>query len=425
MADILVLGATGYSGRLVTQYLLEHPQSTKFTFAIGVRSRQKLLSFFPDLPASVPVYELDVTDEAEVDAAVRKVKVVVSTVGPYWRYGTPVVKACAEHGVHYVDITGETAWIYEIIRTYDYLASKTHAIIVPSCGFDSIPSDIAVHLSNKTLKALAPSSSSDIGSSTTAVYFKGGIGAGSFQTAITFIEDVPESKKAFISRDWCLSPVTGVVSPPNRLVWTLPHSTPSISGGFFIMRDANRAIVQRTAGLLEYQAQSSSFDRKELQPYGTRFTYDEFLVQSNLISSVVLTLGFALSGFCLAFFAPARWLFKRLIPSTGTGPSPDTLKNGFMKYINITSSTSTPGTPPTLVRTVIKGDGDPGLTLTAIMLVESALCLLTTPVAELPPLARKGGILTPMTAMGDALVERLKETGKFAFESEVLVGSQS
>jgi len=118
--DLLILGATGYTGRLITRYLSEHPQRSGFTFAVGARSRAKLTSLLENLGLlnddTIGLVHVDVTRPAEVEEAVKSTRVVINTVGPYWYWGTPVVAACAKYGVHYVDITGETWWIRKIIR---------------------------------------------------------------------------------------------------------------------------------------------------------------------------------------------------------------------------------------------------------------------------------------------------------------------
>lgn len=117
--DVLVLGATGFTGRLITRYLSVHPQRNAFTFAVGARSPAKLQTLLEDLnlhkDSRISTVQVDVTSQPDVERAVKTTRVVINTVGPYWRWGTPVVEACAKHGVHYVDLTGETVWMKHII----------------------------------------------------------------------------------------------------------------------------------------------------------------------------------------------------------------------------------------------------------------------------------------------------------------------
>lgn len=192
-ADIIVLGATGCTGRLITRYLAAHPQFTQglFSFSVAARSQSKLHTLVQQLslPPTINVVQVDITDDTDLEKAVRSAKVVINAVGPYWPSGLPVVRcvaeispnllfffttvlrACAINGIHYLDLTGETHWIKEIIDRcvsrcsillsityascfrYDYIATKTGAIIVPSCGLESIPSDLSAFLGNKTLKS--------------------------------------------------------------------------------------------------------------------------------------------------------------------------------------------------------------------------------------------------------------------------------
>jgi short subunit dehydrogenase-like uncharacterized protein len=117
--DLLVLGATGFTGRLIIRYLSQHPLRGAFTFAIGARSPTKVKALLQDLglvhDSSIPIVQVDVTNKAEVENAVKNTRVVINTVGPYWRWGTPVVAACAKAGVHYVDLTGEVPFLRRII----------------------------------------------------------------------------------------------------------------------------------------------------------------------------------------------------------------------------------------------------------------------------------------------------------------------
>ncbi|KAG5644513.1 hypothetical protein DXG03_008255 [Asterophora parasitica] len=435
--DVVVFGATGFTGRLTTRYLSKHPQFQKglFSIAIAARSQSKLHSLIQELelPPSIGTLQLDVTDYQSVEAAVKSARVVINTVGPYWTWGTPVVKACATHGVHYVDLTGEGVWIRDIINKFDYLATKTGAVIVNSCGYDSVPSDASAFLSNKTLKAHG---AYDVGSSVTAHRVRGGFSGGTVSTMITSLENVP-SEKLRETIDYSLSPVKGPALP--RFQFSYTQSIPgerSVFGGFFFMQPTNRKLVQRTFGLLELQAQnaetpgsSANVQTARRERYGPAFAYDEFLVMPSRLSSIIFSTTFAIGIGLLALVAPIRWLFKKFAPKPGTGPTDEAMNKGFFVATNHTISTST---PPVHVKSVIKGDRDPGYALTAIMIAESALSLVLPPVSAnptaksaslpegLPALARKGGVLTPMSALGDVLLTRLVDTGHFSIESYVV-----
>ncbi|KAG6899461.1 hypothetical protein C0993_010140 [Termitomyces sp. T159_Od127] len=375
--DIVVFGATGFTGRLITRYLASHPQFNQglFSFAIAARSQSKLHALVQEfkIPSSIDTIQVDVTDYRSVEVAVRSARVVINTVGPYWRWGTPVVKACANNGVHYVDLTGESVWIKDIINQFDYLATKTGAIIVPSCGYDSVPSDISAYLSNKTLKAYGDY---DVATSVSGQKVQGGVSGGTLNTIFTILGDIPRDKLRESAKDYSLSPVMGGVSPMFKFLYKqlIPGDTP-VFGSFFLMAPGNKKLVQRTFGLLEL----------------------------------------------------------RTIMATQSGSSTEAAQLAKRERYG-PSSTST---PPVHVKTVFKGDRDPGYALTAIMIAESALSLLLPPISKpappskasslpegLPDLAKKGGILTPMTAFGDVLITRLVDTGRFAYETRV-VGQES
>jgi len=136
MPDIILLGATGFTGRLIARYLVTHPQRGRFTWAIAARSRSKLKALDEELALSpdVELVELDVTNETDVERVVKTARVVINTVGPFHRYGTPVIRACVRNAVHYVDITGETPWIRDIIFAYVDHVYKSHSRLTTWTG---------------------------------------------------------------------------------------------------------------------------------------------------------------------------------------------------------------------------------------------------------------------------------------------------
>ncbi|KXN89437.1 hypothetical protein AN958_05599 [Leucoagaricus sp. SymC.cos] len=424
--DLLVLGATGFTGRLITRYLSVHPQRNGFTFAVGARSSAKLQTLLEDLnledDASIGKVQVDVTKPEDVEKAVKSTRVIINTVGPYWRWGTPVVAACARHGVHYVDLCGETVWIKHIIKHCDFVASKSGAIIVPSCGYDSIPSDVSAYLSNKTLKSL--SIPLDVGASTTTHKLKGGNRSQGIKARLTpaLLAFPPLSTYHKVS-------VAGHRPPSPQLYYKLPvPGARPLIGAYFFMESANKALVQRTFGLLELDARTSNSKEAQLGRYGPDFVYEEFMVLPNVFTAVLYTLVFMAGFLILAFVRPVRWLATKLLPQSGEGPSDESMRRGYMVATNISQSTSE---PPVYVRSVMKGNGDPGYLLTAIMISESALsCIISQDSRKsapeearqgLPLLARRGGgIFTPMTAFGDVLIKRLEVTGRFEFSSAIV-----
>ncbi|KAH9174477.1 NAD-P-binding protein [Lactarius sanguifluus] len=407
MVDILVIGATGFCGRHAARYVLEHPERSKYTVGLAARSRSKIAFVGLPMDDSVQIFELDILDKQAVEAVVKQAKVVLNCIGPFWHYGTPIVHACARNGVHYVDITGETPWIFDIINKFDYLATQTRAIIIPSCAVDSIPADAGVYLASQTL-AHAP-----LGASTTASRMGGGAPGGTIASFIATAEDVPRPLLSRAARDWALSPVPGADSPPLRLVYSLG----SRRGAVAPFGAINRALVQRTAGLLELARLERKRATEEPQPgYGPAFTYTEFMQTGGAVSAFLVSVTIAAVFVGVTFITPFRWLFKRFTTQPGSGPADHTLERGGLTFVNITASDEP---SPRYAKSVIKGHGDPGTLLTAAMVGESAIALLLD---ELPPLAKGGGVLTPMTALGDNIIRRMKACDRFEITSGIVDG---
>src|SRR5438270_7260481 len=139
--DIVVFGATGFTGKLTAEYLANNAPDTT-TWALAGRNMQKLEQVRTDLNKDLPLLKADVTDQGSLNAVAERAKVVITTVGPYINYGEPLVRACADHGTDYVDLTGEPEFVDLMWLRYHEKAQQTGARIVHSCGFDSIPYDL-------------------------------------------------------------------------------------------------------------------------------------------------------------------------------------------------------------------------------------------------------------------------------------------
>ncbi|TEB38155.1 hypothetical protein FA13DRAFT_1657074 [Coprinellus micaceus] len=450
--DVLVLGATGFTGRLIAQYLATHSQKQLFVLGLGARSEEKLKQVADELGIANKVDEfvnVDVKDKASVERAVKRTRVVINVVGPYWHYGTPVVDACVRNQVHYVDLCGESTWMRQIILQYDFAASRNRTIIVPACGYDSVPSDIVAWLANKTLKSYASLKRPGeqfigIRSSISAQRPKGGFSGGTAASGMAMLEDTPKEVRRAALVPYSLSPVEGGKQQRPKLVYELSvPSLDTIVGAFWFMRTANVWVVQRTFGLIEalgkevHGSAISTSERKaqvDQMRYGPNFMYDEFMEQPSkltaMFTSTFLFLGIAM----VSLFSPVRWLVKKMLPQSGEGPSEEERKKGSFTITNVTTSDST---PPINVTTIMTGQGDPGYASTCIMISECALSLLLsphaykgTPTSELTDVfrptefARQGGVLTPMTAFGEDLITRLCETAKFTFASYVTEGKE-
>lgn len=440
--DILILGATGFTGRLISKYLATHAQKRLFVLGLGARSEGKLKQLVDELGISDKVDDLvnvNVQDKESIEQAVKRTRVVLNVVGPYWLYGTPVVDACVRNGVHYVDLCGETTWMQKIILEYDFAASRNGAIIVPACGYDSIPSDITAWLSNKTLKsytALKRPGEQFIGilRSISAQNPKGGFSGGTAASMMSMLESTPKEVVRAALIPYSLSPVEGAEQPGPKFVYELMvPGVRHIVGCFWFMRSTNVWVVQRTFGLLEMLTKSRipTPERQaevDKMRYGPNFMYDEFMEQESKLTALVTSTFFFIGFALMSLFSPFRALVKLIMPKSGEGPSEEQMNNGSFEITNVTTSDST---PPINVITTMTGKGDPGYSLTAIMISESALSLLLHPGAASKPtseltdvirpteFARGGGVLTPMTAFGDNLITRLCATTKFTIASYV------
>lgn len=420
----------GYTGRLITRYLAAHPQRGTFTFGIAARSEKKfniLRDELGDALLHVPTFVVDVANFDDIERAVQEARVVINTVGPYWRWGTSVVRACVRHGRHYVDLTGEAPWVREVIAEFDYAAAKAGCVVVPCAGLDSVPSDLLVYVASRTLKSFVGTSAA-IDLSTSAWRLGGqSISGGTFSSILSSLEDVPRRKAREATQDFALSPVKGVPGPRPRAFYALSID-PSLRGVLYIMSIINKQVVQRSWGLFELAARSPElvFPSKTIGAqdvsglsYGPAFKYDEFMVLPSRLQAIFVVLFLATVAFAMATLPPARWIARRLMPRSGEGPSDRDLDVGFVHITNITTSAPVASGRTVTVRTTFKGKGDPGYLLSSIMISEAALALVQDQ-DLLPPFGKRGGVLTPMTALGDVLIQRLNACGRISIESGVV-----
>jgi len=317
------------------------------------------------------------------------------------------------------------------ILRLDYAALKSGSIVVPCCGLDSVPSDVLAFVANKTLKSFGgPSTTIDL---STSAWKLGGasISGGTFSTILTALEEVPKHKQLAIRQDFALSPVKGTHFPRPRILYTLPHSDRPVYGAWYFMALTNVKVVQRSWGLFELaHRQSQSVDRANRNTvdvaqlsYGPNFKYEEFVVLPSALRAMMYSVIFAVIATSLVLFKPVRWFARRIMPSPGEGPSEKQLQAGFLKITNITTSSPNAGGEKIIARSIFRGRGDAGYFLSSIMISECALALALDG-AILPQTGRGGGVLTPMTAFGDVLIERLRRSKCIDIDSELLVGTE-
>lgn len=385
--DVVVFGATGFVGRLVAEHLARSaPKGTRI--GLAGRSKEKLEKVRESLGRDWPLIVADATDPAElVDSA----RVVCTTVGPYARYGWPLVEACARNGTHYVDLTGEVLFHRRVIDELHEAAVASGARIVPSCGFDSIPSDLAVHLLAQQAHA---DGAGDLTETTLVASAKGGISGGTVDSLRAEVEQLarePE-KAALLGDPYALSPDRAAepVLGDERDDRDIGRGPDGRWLGPFVMAQYNTRVVRRSNALTDW-----SYGRT--LRYRERMSFGSSPLGPVLAAGAAATIGF---GPRALGFAPTRKALDALLPSPGDGPSEKARRNGWFRM-----DVDTVTTTGARYRAVVAAKGDPGYAATAVMMGESALAL------ALDDLPQRYGVLTPATAMGDALAARLRDQG--------------
>jgi short subunit dehydrogenase-like uncharacterized protein len=390
--DLVLLGATGFVGRLTAQHLARYaPPGLRV--ALAGRSRERLEAVRAELgglAAHWPLVVVDVAEAASVHDLTRSTRVLLTTVGPYLRRGLTVVKACADTGTDYADLTGETLFVRHSIDAAHAKAQASGARIVHACGFDSVPSDLGVGLT--AARAAADGAGTLTGTVLHVRSLRGGVSGGtvdSLRQQLIEISADPQAR-ALVGRSDAL-----VDGPPR-------HARPSSSRrrravdrdpstgvwqGPFLMGAFNRQIVQRSNALTG-------------GGYGSGFRYREVVDGGRgprgAARAAVVAGGSAAFGAGM-WFRPSRALLDRVLPAPGSGPSERTLERGRFSVEVVAGTTS-----GARYRTTVGAEKDPGYYGTAVMLGESGLALALD---ELPAVA---GVLTPMVALGEALAVRLR-----------------
>jgi short subunit dehydrogenase-like uncharacterized protein len=392
--ELVLFGATSFVGELTAAYLARSaPAGTRI--ALAGRSRERLEKLRDRLPAPGSDWPLVVADTADPDALRRmaaSTDALATTVGPYARYGLPVVEACATAGTHYADLTGEVQFAREAIDRFDETARTTGARIVHSCGYDSIPSDLAVLLLHSRVQADGEGELADV---TAVARIRGGVSGGTVDS-MRGLADAAKADRSILKlmRDpFGLSPERDA-EPDTRQPSDnpAPHRVDGRWVAPFVMASYNTRIVRRSNAIAGYS-------------YGKGLRYGEVMgVGSGPVGAVAagaVTAG--LGGLLAGLATPgARQLLDRVLPKPGQGPSEKTRESGWFRHdIDATTSTGARYTGR------VSGSGDPGYAATAVMLGESALCLAL----DGDRLPERAGSLTPATAMGPALVERLRTAG--------------
>ncbi|MCB1704055.1 MAG: saccharopine dehydrogenase NADP-binding domain-containing protein [Halioglobus sp.] len=382
---IVVYGASGYTGRLVCEYLnKQYGVNGDVVWAMAGRSREKLEAVRDEMgiPDTVPLVVADASDYSSIVAMVERAHVVLTTVGPYQLYGSDVVKACAAAGTDYVDLCGEPTWMHDMIAAHQDAAKASGARIVFSCGFDSIPFDLGVYFLQQTAKQTLGAPVSRVKGRVRVMKgtFSGGTLA-SFKATMAAAAEKPELVGVLMNAFALTEGFTGPEQPPGMAPvyeddldsWSAP----------FVMATINTKNIHRSNYLLAHQ-------------YGEDFVYDEMLLT-----------GPGEQGEAIAKAVAEDKSMANDPRQPGEGPSKEERENGLYDVLFVGSNAA-----GERVMVSVKGDRDPGYGSTSKMIAESAVCLL-----ENPDLA-SGGIWTPAAAMGSSLITRLQDNAGLTFAVE-------
>ena len=399
--DVIVQGATGFTGTLVAEYLLrQYGTDGDLRWALAGRNEEKLREVRESLGSAASDVDLivaDSFDKTALQSLCERTRVVLTTVGPYALYGSDLVEACVNSGTHYCDLAGEVQWIRKMIDMHHDRAKQTGAKIVNCCGFDSVPMDIGVWFLQRAAHEKYGSYCKSISMLVKAT--KGTASGGTLASMMNLIKESREDRNIArtLIHPYSLNPEGEREGPDKRdqqrviyredaKAWTAP----------FVMAGVNTKVVRRSHALAGY-------------PYGKDFRYDESVLSgrgfSGWLKGTVMTLGLGAIVF-LASFTPTRNLLQRFVLSKpGEGPDRELQKEGFFNLMQI--GVLADGTE---VRARITGDQDPGYGSTSKMLSECAVCLAKDELEDF------GGVLTPAVAMGAPLIDRLRKNAGLTFD---------
>ena len=384
--DIVVYGASGFTGQLVAEYLASRYAGGDLAWAMAGRSLDKLAAVRDAIgaPADTPLISADAGDPVSLNAMLAQTRAVLTTVGPYQLYGSDLVAACAATGTDYLDLCGEPVWMRQMIDAHHATAQSTGARIVFSCGFDSIPFELGVFFLQATAKAEFGAPVSRVKGRVRRMKgtFSGGTAASVKATFAAAAKDL--SLVALLKNPFALTPgFDGPKQPPGNKplhdddlgMWTAP----------FVMSTINTRNVHRSNFLMGF-------------PYGRDFVYDEMMLAGS---------GERGEAMAKAIVAANAEMGGPGGPQPGEGPSKQERETGFYDLLFVGLAAE-----GRQVRVAVRGDRDPGYGSTSKMIAECAICLER----DMPELA--GGIWTPGAAMGDRLIKRLVDHAGLTFAVE-------
>ncbi len=392
--DLIIYGATGFVGKQAVAYFRQHYPEAKIAIAGRDANKLQAVARINSLADRDQIIVASGHDKNALDALATQTKVVLSTAGPFALYGSNLVAACVKAKTHYVDITGETPWVRQMIDQHHDQAASDATYIVPCCGFDSVPSDLGAYLCAQEVKLRYGEPCSEI---RVVFTLKGGVNGGTLASIANIMsssQDVNALRNLFL------------LNPSDQIpTFTEKHAdvfAPSFDRHFqvwvtpFIMAAINTRVVRRTAALANYQSDSN---------YATIFSYQESMGVGKGVKGALManTLAIALGASTISLQSKAlRNIALSLGPKPGTGPTDESMNSGGFRcdYFAISSRGQS-------LKAKMLVKGDPGNRATTLFVCESAAALLFQ-TDELRRNKVVGGVLTPASAFGNVLAQRLR-----------------
>ncbi len=397
--DVILWGASGFTGKLVAEYLVNNYQDKDLSWAMAGRNKEKLASIQTQIGAKdIPIIIADSHDRSSLDAMTEQASVICTTVGPYAKYGSELVASCIQSGTDYCDLTGEVQWMRKMIDQHHQSALDKGVRIVHTCGFDSVPSDMGVYFMQEELMDKHGEYAEHIKMRVKAM--KGGMSGGTYASLSYVMEEAAEDNAIFkvLMDPYGLNPKEGprgqdkpdlqkVIYEEDSKSWLAP----------FVMATINTKVVRRSHALSGH-------------PYGTSFRYDEAMLMGDGVGGRMK--GYATAGTLGLLMAgkPGSILKKitdKVLPDPGEGPSKSQRENGFYNlrfYGKMKDGTTHIAK--------VTGDRDPGYGSTSKMLAEAAICLAKDK-SKCPDIA---GVISPATALAGPYLKRLIDNAGLTFE---------
>ncbi|GAD91801.1 saccharopine dehydrogenase, putative [Paecilomyces variotii No. 5] len=397
--DFVLLGPTGYTGKLCAEHIVQH-LPTDLRWALAGRSAGKLEAVAKELRAlnpdrTQPEILTVQLNERELKPLAEKTRLIINCVGPYHLYSTPVVQACAETGTHYIDVTGETPWIRQLIPKYHETAKSNGAIIIPSLGIESTPPDILTWALVKTIREQLSTGAKEAVSCVHEMKSSGPSG-GTLATILTTLETASITDLIKSANPFALAAAEPPKQIPRRSLSELLSGVTSVSDLGTLTTSpsgiADAAVVHRSSTLMR-------------EFYGPRFYFRHYVHVRNAFVGVVFHYAF-LIGILLLTIPPIRWILNKLIYAPGQGPSKEQCVRDKVEYRGIAIPDADTAKPKrALGRLVYQGDM---YTLTGVFLAEAAMVILENEV-KIKKVSR-GGMVTP-ASLGQEYVDRLDKVG--------------